>query len=272
MKISALICVYHKDSPEYFYDALISIISQTVPPAEIVLVIDGPVGLDIQEVISKVSKIFKNFKIVQLEKNVGHGKARQVGIDNCTNDLIALMDSDDICISNRFEAQINAFMKDDDISIIGGWINEFSHDVSNSLGIRKLPGNDHEIKKYLKYRCPMNQVTVMFKKDDVLKAGGYLDWHHDEDYYLWLRMYLQKCKFKNIQQVLVHVRADTNYFSRRGGIKYFLSEARLQKYMFKHSIINIFQLLLNICVRFIIQIAVPGVVRKFIFIFLRRNV
>jgi glycosyltransferase involved in cell wall biosynthesis len=271
MKFSALICVYYKDNPQYFFDALQSIILQTAPPTEIVLVIDGPVGLDIQEVISRISKTFKNFKIIQLEENVGHGKARQIGIDNCTYDFIALMDSDDICILNRFEEQTKVLMADNDLSVVGGWINEFSEDISNSLGKRKLPCYDHEIKQYLKYRCPMNQVTVMFKKADVLKAGGYLDWHHEEDYYLWLRMHLQKSKFKNIQKVLVHVRADKNYFSRRGGMEYFLSETRLQKYMYKNSIINPIQLSINIFVRFIVQVAVPNVVRRFIFIILRRS-
>jgi glycosyltransferase involved in cell wall biosynthesis len=271
MKISALICVYYKDNPQYFFDAMQSIIFQTVQPSEIVLVIDGPVGQDIQEVVSRVSKTFKNFKIIQLEENVGHGKARQIGIDNCIYNYIALMDSDDICILERFEEQIKVFMADNDLSIVGGWINEFNIDISNSLGERKLPGNDQQIKQYLKYRCPMNQATVMFKKADVVKAGGYLDWHHEEDYYLWLRMHLQKSKFKNIQKVLVHVRADKDYYARRGGMEYFLSEAKLQMYMYKNSIINPLQLIMNIFLRFIVQIAAPNILRRFIFILLRRN-
>ena len=117
----------------------------------------------------------------------------------------------------------------------------------------------------------MNQVTVMFKKADVLEAGGYLDWHHEEDYYLWLRMYLLNYKFKNIQKVLVHVRADKDYFSRRGGVDYFLSEARLQKYMYGKGIISIGQLCINISLRFLIQLLMPNAARRFIFILLRKN-
>ena len=271
MKFSLSICVYHKDNPDYFSDALQSIIQQSTLPSEIVLVIDGPVGPDIQLVISKTAKTFKNFKIIQLKENVGHGRARQIGIENCCYDFVALMDSDDLSVMNRFEDQIKTFKADNSLSIVGGWIDEFSDDISRPLGQRKLPCNDFEIKKYLKYRCPMNQVTVMFKKADVIDAGGYLDWHHEEDYYLWLRMHLLECKFKNLQKVLVHVRADKDYFSRRGGMEYFLSEARLQKYMYNNSIINILELFMNVSVRFIIQVAMPNIFRRFIFIFLRRN-
>jgi glycosyltransferase involved in cell wall biosynthesis len=271
MKFSVLICVYYRDSPDYFFDALQSIMQQTILPSEVVLVVDGPVGTDIHAVISETEKTFKNFKIIQLKENVGHGRARQIGIENCSYDFVALMDSDDLCVMDRFEDQTKAFKADNDLSIVGGWINEFSDDILRPLGQRKLPSDDFEIKKYLKYRCPMNQVTVMFKKSDVLDAGGYLDWHHEEDYYLWLRMYLQMCKFKNLQKVLVHVRADKDYFSRRGGMEYFLSEARLQKYMYNNSIINTRELIMNISVRFLIQVAVPNTVRRFIFIFLRRN-
>jgi len=118
----------------------------------------------------------------------------------------------------------------------------------------------------------MNQVTVMFKKTDVLHAGGYLHWHHEEDYYLWLRMHLLDYKFKNIQKVLVHVRAGDDYFSRRGGLEYFSSEARLQKYMYDNSIINAAHFLMNIILRFLIQVVMPNPARRLIFVLLRKNI
>ena len=272
VKFSVSICVYHKDDSEYFSDALRSITQQTILPTEIVLVVDGPVGGDILKVITENVRSFENFRVIQLEKNVGHGRARQIGVENCSYDLVALMDSDDLCVIDRFQNQIQAFEDDSSLSVVGGWIDEFSGDISSSLGKRKLPSENPEIKKYLKYRCPMNQVTVMFKKADVIKAGGYLDWHHEEDYYLWLRMYLLNCKFKNIQKVLVHVRADDDYFSRRGGMEYFLSEARLQKYMYVNGIINAGQFSMNIILRFLIQVVMSNAARRFIFILLRKNI
>ena len=221
MNFSVSVCVYFKDDPLHFYDALQSVINQTIIPSEIVCVIEGQVGTEIHSVISEIQQKYKNFKKIQLKENMGHGKARQIGIENCAYDLVALMDSDDLCVPDRFEMQIKLFKEDANLSIVGGWIEEFNNNIANSIAQRKLPQDDLQIKKYLKYRCPMNQVTVMFKKNDVLKAGGYLDWYHEEDYYLWLRMYLQDCKFKNIQKVLVHVRATNSYFSRREALNIF---------------------------------------------------
>ena len=271
LEFSVSICVYHKDDSEYFSDALKSITRQTILPNEIVLVVDGPVGDDILRVIIENERSFKNFRVIQLEENVGHGRARQIGIENCSHDFVALMDGDDLSVVDRFQNQIQAFEWDDSLSVVGGWIDEFSGDITSSLGKRKVPSDNLEIRKYMRYRCPMNQVTVMFKKADVLEAGGYLDWHHEEDYYLWLRMYLLNYKFKNIQKVLVHVRADKDYFSRRGGVDYFLSEARLQKYMYGKGIISIGQLCINISLRFLIQLLMPNAARRFIFILLRKN-
>ena len=68
-----------------------------------------------------------------------------------------------------------------------------------------MPENDQDIKAYLRSRRPMNLVTVMFKKEDVIAVGGYLDWYCEEDYFLWLRLYLGGYNFYNIQENLVNV-------------------------------------------------------------------
>ena len=59
-------------------------------------------------------------------------------------------------------------------------------------------------------------MTVMFYKDKVLKAGGYKDWYCNEDYYLWIRMYLNNVIFHNLNETLVLVRINDKLFTRRG--------------------------------------------------------
>ena len=99
-KFSVSICVYGGDNPAYFDIAMQSIFNQTLKPDEVVLVVDGPVGDDINNVISKYQNV--NLKLIRLEKNVGHGDARRIGLENCTYDLVALMDADDISVETRF--------------------------------------------------------------------------------------------------------------------------------------------------------------------------
>lgn len=272
LKISVAICVYGKDNPKHFKEAIESIYNQTYLPSEIVLVVDGPVTTQLNEIIKEFDKL-ENFKVIRLDKNMGHGNARRICIENCTNEYIAIMDADDISASDRFEKQILCFEQDNDLSIVGGADKSFIDNINNIICEDCKPLNDDEIKKYLKIRCPFSQMTVMFKKSEVIKAGGYLDWFCNEDYYLWIRMYQCGCKFKNLSDCLVYVRISEERYSRRGGLKYFKSEAKLQKYMLDNKIIKLPTYIYGVTVRFIVQVILTNKLRGFIYErFLRKEV
>ncbi len=213
-----------------------------------------------------------NFKVIYLKENQGHGNARRISLDNSTYDLVALMDSDDISYPTRFEKQLKLFEDNPTLSICGGQITEFIGDPNNITGQRYVPLNDKEIKEYLKKRCPMNQVTVMFNKKDYYLAGGYIDWYCDEDYYLWARMVLNNCIFANVNDNLVNVRIGDEMSARRGGMKYFKSEAKLQKYMYKQKIISFPRYLYNVLIRFGGEVLIPNKLRTFLFKKLRKEV
>ena len=263
-KFSVSMCVYGKDNPEWFRIAVDSILEQTAKPTEVVLVVDGPIPSELDEVIAAYETL-PCFKIVRLETNQGHGNARRISLDNCTNNYIALMDADDISASNRFERQLAVLEADEELSIVGGNITEFIDDPTNIVGQREVPVHDSEIKEYLKKRCPMNQVTVMFRKDHIEKVGGYIDWYCEEDYYLWLRMHLAGMKFANIDENLVNVRVGKDMYGRRGGWKYFRSEARLQKYMLDNKIIGLSTYAVNVAKRLIVQVLLPSSIRGWVF-------
>lgn len=265
IKFSVSLSVYKNDNPEHFRLALESIIHQTVTPSEIVLVVDGPVPVSIDKIIKQFEESFFNFKTVRLKENQGHAKARQKGIESAKYDIVALMDSDDISVPDRFEKQLSFFKNDENLSVLGGQIHEFIGSVENIVGIRNVPVEDAAIKAYLKSRCPFNQVTVMMRKSAMLAVGGYIDWHYEEDYYLWIRMYLANSTFRNLPDNLVYVRVGEEMYGRRGGHKYFLSEAKLQYYMWQHGVIGIIRLIINVALRFVIQVILPNRIRAFIF-------
>ena len=108
IKFSVSMCVYGGDNARWFETAIESVLNQTLVPNEIVLVVDGPVPDDLDGVIRKFEES-ELFKVIRLETNQGHGIARKTGLDNCTNELVAIMDADDICAPTRFEKQIKAF-------------------------------------------------------------------------------------------------------------------------------------------------------------------
>lgn len=261
---SVLICVYKNDNSKYFKEALDSIYNQSLKPSEIVLVIDGYIPRETEEVISSFSGV-SILKIVRLKENMGHGIARRMGIEACSNDIIALMDADDISVKTRFEKQIPLFVANSSLSVLGSNIDEFEENIHSVIAVRKVPETNEKIKEYLKKRCPFNQMTVCIRKNMVQQVGGYLDWYHNEDYYLWIRLHEKGFQFKNLNESLVKMRVSNELYKRRGGKKYFFSEYRLQKYMLNKRIINNFEFLDNVIKRFVLQILVPNNLRAILF-------
>lgn len=261
---SVAMCVYAGDKREWFKRAVDSVISQTLRPSEVVVVVDGPVSVEIDDILIELENDAL-FKVVRLLKNEGHGKARKISLENCSNEFVAIMDSDDISLPDRFENQISIFRTNAQVDIVGGNITEFVGEENNIIAERVVPQDDEAIKKYMKKRCPMNQMTVMFKKSVYEHVGGYIDWYQDEDYYLWLRMMLDGATFANTGTILVNVRVGADMYKRRGGLKYFNSEKKLQKYMLKNNIIGMGTYFLNVMKRFIVQVLLPNNIRGWVF-------
>lgn len=263
-KFSVSMCVYGGDRPDWFRTAADSILNQTAKPDEVVLVVDGPVPETLDGIISTYEKD-PVFQVIRLEKNMGHGEARRIGLSACSYDLVALMDADDISTPNRFEKQLALFTRIPELTIVGGNITEFVDEPMNIVGQRQVYVSDKEIKADMKKRCPMNQMTVMFRKAAVEAAGGYVDWYCDEDYYLWLRLMLGGAVFANIPENLVNVRVGKEMYQRRGGWKYFKSEAKLQKWMLKNKVIGIWDYAVNVTKRLIVQVLLPNRLRGWVF-------
>lgn len=263
---SVAISVYKSDDPKFFDRALFSITEmQTIKPDEIVLVVDGPVCEELNRVIEKYECLYSIFHIIRLEKNGGLGNALKIAVENSKYDLIARMDSDDVSLPTRFEQQLRYFEEHPEVDIVGGDITEFIGDESNIVGKRVVPKSNEEIQEYMRRRCAFNHVSVMYKRDAVQGAGGYQDWFCNEDYYLWIRMWLNHAVFANTGSILVNVRVGKEMYQRRGGWKYFKSEAKLQSFMLKKGVIRVPRYLVNVSERLILQVLVPNKVRGWVF-------
>lgn len=263
---SVLMSVYIKEKPEFLKLALDSMFNQTVPPAEIVLVEDGPLTTELYALLDEYSaKHGEKFKRIANETNLGLGKALNKGLAECANELVARMDTDDISDLARCEKQLQYFAENSELDVIGTDIAEFTDSPDNIVSVRKVPNSHEEICEFLKKRCPLNHMSVMFKKSSVEKAGGYLDWHYNEDYYLWIRMYLAGCKFANIEGNYVYVRVGEEMFARRGGKAYYKSEKELFKFMRKNKIISWGEYQKAKTVRFIVQRLMTNRMRQWFF-------
>lgn len=267
MDFSICMSVYKSDNPEYVRMALDSmLVYQTVAPSEIVMVQDGPIPNELSSLLQEYEGNYPSvMHVIRLEKNGGLGNALKLCVENSKYDFCARMDSDDICLPDRFEKQLAFITEHPEVDIVGGQMTEFIETPDNIVGHRYVPLTNDEIYKYMKSRCALNHVTVMFRKEVVLRAGNYQDWFWNEDYYLWVRMMKAGCKFANIPDVAVNVRSGADQYARRGGKKYFDSEIGIKRLMLKEGMITRTQFAVNYLERFIIQLVLPNSVRGWVF-------
>ena len=217
--ISVLMSIYEKDNPIFFEKALNSIFYQTLPPKEIVLVLDGPITKEAEEIIEK-KKNEMNLVLVPLPKQNSLGAALQKGLEKCQYSLVARMDSDDIAKENRLEKEADFLENHPEICAVGSNIAEFEEE-GVILREKKMPETKAEVYRYGKYRNPLNHMTVLFRKSDIEEVGGYQDVAGLEDYDLWIRLLAEDKGIANIGEVLVEARLGDNFSERRGGKEYY---------------------------------------------------
>jgi glycosyltransferase involved in cell wall biosynthesis len=215
-KYSVLMSIYHKEKPDFFIESIESMLRQTIKPDEIVIVKDGPLTPELDQVINKYTNQEPGlFTIVPLEKNLGLGLALNEGLKRCRNELVARMDTDDISIENRCELQLKEFDKNPDLCIVGTWTNEFYDKPSNIVTSRIVPEEHEDIMKFSRRRSPFNHPTVMYKRSSVLNCGGYQDVLRKEDIDLFIRMLHNGCFSMNIPMPLLLFRSNEDNYKRR---------------------------------------------------------
>ncbi|WP_375580214.1 glycosyltransferase [Marivirga tractuosa] len=220
IKFSVLISLYRGETPSFLDEALESVFNQSTPADQVVVVKDGKLTADLEDILSKWKRKKSNIlDILPLEKNVGLATALNAGLTICKYDWIARMDTDDVALKDRFEKQLKFINDNPSVDVLGSWIMEFDEKMEKEIGFRKVPLNHHQIYKFAKLRCPINHMTAVFRKSKVLVHGGYpsIDPKTNiEDYVLWATLLHKGLIFANIPEVLVKARTGKSLLSRRG--------------------------------------------------------
>ncbi len=285
---SVLMSVYEKENPSYFRAAMLSMLRQSVPPSEIVLVCDGPVTDSLEAVITEFDTGFSGqlgdvhydktdnvFKVVRLPENEGLGRALSEGLKLCSSELIARMDSDDISSPERCEKQLKYIIDHPETDVLSGTIAEFTGDAltveeagQQVVSLKKVPGTNEGVRNYIKTRNPINHPCVMFKRSAVLKAGGYQECPYFEDYDLWARMMKNGAVFANLSDTLLYMRVN-DMSAHRGGISYAKSAVAFEERLHEYGIINSFQMFTGCLTRGIVSLFPDSIRQKFYKLILR---
>jgi len=265
IKYSMLISVYVKEKPKYFDECLNSVFSQTYPADEVVLVCDGKLTKELYSVIEKYQKEYPNvFKPIFLEHNVGTGRAANIGIDACQNELIIKTDSDDISHLDRCDKQVSMFESDTSLTMAGSYIQEFSSETGEPIAIKKVPLQHEQILKYAKRRNSINNPTIAIKKSFAQSIGGFKENARCEDYNFVCRMLMAGAKASNIGEVLLDYRVTQDNYNRRRNWRNTKSFIQVRWTNFKCGFCNLLDFLIP-CTMQLIMFILPQSLTGFLY-------
>ncbi len=236
--ISAVIPVYKNDFPHQVSESIDSLLHQTYPVNELIIIIDGPISNDLRKVVFRYSKE-KNIKILENAINEGLSKTLNTAIRQATYPYIARMDSDDIAFPDRLERQVK-LLKEKNLDLVGGQTVEFGDNKDDIKSERKVPEDHLDIIDFMKFRSPFSHPTVLFKKSLFDKVKGYSETFKIEDYEFFVRCHMHKARFGNTKESLLWYRmgGDNSTLKRRWGRKYAIDEFKLYFHFLKIGFYN----------------------------------
>ena len=248
MKTSLLLSIYKKNTAKELNFCFESIKNQSNIPNEIIFIIDGPIEESVSIEIKKWCETLP-IKVFKLNENMGLAHALNYGLRLCTHNWVFRMDIDDVCAKDRFLKQIKIVNSNPDIDILGGNIKCFETFPDLFSG-RIVPSSLENIRRFMKYRNPLNHSSVFFNRKKILEIGGYPNARLSQDYLLWINSIKNGLKILNSEEVLVYMKIDKNIYSRRG-----LKNLKYDSYpyiaMYKNKLTNIFELLIGLFLRFV---------------------
>ena len=231
---SVLMGVYGGDNAQYFTQAMDSVLGQTLPCSDIVLVVDGPLHGQLEATVKQYVAQHSQIHPLWLPENVKTGRALQAALPHCRYDMVVKMDADDIALPTRVEEQLTFMAQHPGIAMVSSTIAEFQGQVDNVVSTKRVPLEDAAIRALARRWNPINQPSVVFSKQAALAVGGYQDFPRYEDYHLWVRMLAAGYKAANMEQTLVYYRlsADNLDRRRRGDAR----TAAIRFHLWKHRI------------------------------------
>lgn len=246
--LSAVLPVHAGVAADHLAASLESLIAQDRPADEIILVEDGPLTADLLAVLDRFTTRRPESRTIRLASNRGPGAARQAGLAAARSELVAFQDSDDISMPERFVRQLALFATGT-VDVVGSAMAEFCGSPDNVVGLRSMPESQSQIARYARLRMPLNNPTVMLRRDLALAVGGFRPMLVNEDYDLVARLLVAGARIRNLPEVLVFFRAGDQMLRRRKATQARTAEIQLQQNLVRYGYISRRRAIGNLLVR-----------------------
>lgn len=221
IEISVIMGIYN--CADTLKDAIDSILAQTVRNWELILCDDGSQDNTYSIAKSFLKQYPEKIVLLQNKENKGLNFTLNRCLEFAKGKYIARMDGDDICSTNRFEKELEAFRDHPDLAVVSTAMEYF--DENGVWGCIRHP--QFVTKRDFLYGTPFCHAPCMVRKDVMDRVGGYTEskWLlRVEDYHLWVKIYNCGYKGMNLNEPLYQMRDDRNAYNRRK-FRYRLNEA-----------------------------------------------
>ncbi|WP_144864030.1 glycosyltransferase family 2 protein [Hyella patelloides] len=203
-KVSILMCVYNGEA--YLQEAVDSILQQTFPDFEFVIVDDGSTDSSWQ-ILTKYSKQDSRIVLISNAENLGLEKSLNKGLATVKGKYIARQDADDVSLPNRLQLQVDFLDAHPEVGALGSSIEFIDRE---SLVLRQLEvATDHDsIEALLLVNNCLWHSSMMMRRHLLQELAGYNEnMLHAEDYDLWWRI-SRHSRLANLPDILLQYRQD----------------------------------------------------------------
>ena len=224
-KISVIMGVYNQWDKEVLYDAISSILNQTMGDFEFIIYNDGSDEIAATH-IRDAAKLDERIVLIDANENYGLAFSLNKCIEKAKGKYIARMDADDISMPARLMEQYRFLEEHPEYDWCG--TNAELFDEKGVWGHRKMSERPDE-KDFLKY-SPYIHPSVMYRANLFENEDKYLvskETLRCEDYEIFMRLHNRGHRGYNIQKPLIRYREEQQSYNKRK-MKYRVNEARIR--------------------------------------------
>ena len=192
-----------RDARETVEEAMESVKAQSLANWELVVVDDGSQD-DTPEILERLAEEDARIVLIRQEAK-GIAEALNRGLADCRGEFIARMDADDVMDARRLELQRAFLEANGDCGLVscrvlfGGTEAGYAVHVD---WINSLTNHDEmSLRRFVE--APVAHPSVMFRRELIVKHGGYRHGDFPEDYELWLRWLEAGVRFGKIDEELL---------------------------------------------------------------------
>ncbi len=254
-RYSALIPIYKNDLLQYVKVAVESMLNQTRPFDEILLIVEGNVSEEINLYLNCLKTPVNVLRIDNQNGPLGFGlpASLNVGIKNAIGDFIVRLDSDDYSHPQRLEKIDTYLKKNSQVHLMSSWVDEYDENLELLISTRRVPLTDKHIKRKGRWKNPFNGPAAVFRRDTAIILGGYPIVASNEDYCFWAEFLINGYTVSNIPESLVYMRTGRSMIPRRKSKRYRMGTIQSIAYMFSIGYLRTWHLVWHLGINSIVR-------------------